>query len=176
MIRRIALAFCLVAVGFSSSRAEAASGLRASFGQSIYLVPPPTLTQAPGCYPCWDGNRRQPLDIEIMPYFNFGMISLDLAVLFQLEQRSAMGFIAQFRPGIRVFPFMGFYVRASIPLTAANLSAGTAYFQFNLSVGGGYELRLSNWGVFAEFNLNPSLRAPFNMPIEFRLGVSLQTN
>src|SRR5690242_4741993 len=101
-----ALAALMLVVGLSS-RAEAGWGLRNSFGQSIWLAPPqvanisppvvdattgmvtaPSLVSGCGKALCWDGNRRMPVDFEVMPYYNFGLISLDLAVAFNLESRN----------------------------------------------------------------------------------------
>ena len=110
-----------------------------------------------------------------MPYYSFGFITLDLAIMAQLEAQEGVGFSIGFRPGVRVFPFLGLFIRASFPLISANLGFANSYFQYNVSVGAGYELTLGPWGFFAEIDLNPSLEKPFNLPMEFRIGVDLET-
>ncbi len=189
-------------------RAEAGWGLRNSFGQALYLAPPqptPQVTvnvdqgdgsvetttrlskdcrQADGTRTlCYDGNLRLPIDFEIMPYYSFGLISIDLGVAFNLEQRTDLGFNFRFRPGIRIFPFMGIFIRAFVDLTAAQIAAATnstgsvrATFEGALGIGAGYQFKLGPWGVFGEFSLSPRLwgAGRFNMPIEFRVGILLE--
>jgi hypothetical protein len=175
MLRRSLLPLLAVVITFAAlpvREAHAGWGLRNSFGQSIYIVPP-KVDISHGCYPCFDGNVRSPVNLEMMPYYSFHIITIDLGLLFNLEQRDLLGWQVQLRPGIRIFPFLGLYIRASIPLAAAQIGVSTAYFQWNLSVGAGYEFSIGPWGIFAEFDFNPSLRVPFNMPVEFRLGFRL---
>lgn len=171
-MKRLSLAMLAVAAfatAMQSSTAHA-SGLRVSFGQQLYLAEPLRNT-APNCSPCYDGNRRRPVDIEVMPYFDFGILTLDLAVLFNIEARNNLGFDMTFRPGVRVFLPLGFYARGSVLISAMNINWGSVYANFNLSVGGGYQLTISNWGIFGEALFNPALRAPWSMPVEFRVGV-----
>lgn len=165
----VAAAAALIVVT-SAATAHAGSGLRVSFGQQIYLKEP-TINTAPNCSPCYDGNRRRPVDIEVMPYFDFGILTLDLAVLFNIEARNNLGFDMTFRPGVRVFLPLGFYARGSLLISAMNLNWGSAYANFSVSVGPGYQLTISNWGIFAEILFNPALRGPWSMPMEFRAGV-----
>ena len=173
-MRHVWMALALIVVSTTASNAYAGNGLRVSFGQSIYLAEP-RIDRSPTCSPCYDGNRRRPVDIEVMPYFDFGILTLDLAVLFNIEARNNLGFDMTFRPGVRVFLPLGFYARGSLLITAMNINWGSVYANFNLSVGGGWQLTISNWGIFAEVLFNPALRGPWSMPMEFRAGVLHQT-
>ncbi len=193
----------LVGLLAGAPRAEAGWGLRNSFGQAIYLADPqptPQVTvnvdQADGTVDtttrlakncdgklCYDGNRRLPIDFEIMPYYSFGLISVDLGVAFNLEQRTDLGFNFHFRPGLRIFPFMGIFIRGFLDLTAAQIAASTnstgsvrATFEGALGIGAGYQFKLGPWGIFGEFSLSPRLwgAGRFNMPIEFRVGILLE--
>ena len=132
---------------------------------------------------CYDGNRRKPVDFEIMPYYGFGLVSIDLGIAFNLEQRNDIGFDFHFRPGVRIFPFMGLFIRAFLDLTAAQISTATsstgairASFEGNLGVGAGWQFKLGPWGIFGEFSLQPRLwgAGAFNFPIEFRVGILLE--
>lgn len=195
--RFIPVAALLVVTALASS-AEAGWGLRNSFGQSIYLVQPtitPPAINADGSIStdklisgcgnvlCYDGNRRRPIDFEFMPYYNFGLLSIDMGIVFQMESRNDLGFAFQFRPGVRIFPFMGLFVRAFVNLNLAQLMAAPsstgalrATFEGNLGIGVGYQLKLGPWGGFAEIGFAPRLwgEGPFNMPFEVRLGILLE--
>lgn len=187
----LSLLTCLALQTARPAQAHAAlkldTGLRVSLGQSIYLVEP-RFNLREGCAPCYDGDRRKPTDLEAMFYLDFGIVTLDLATMFSFESRTIndtsntsvtmmptnYGFAWGLRPGVRIFPLLGLYVRLSLPLNLSQLTANatSTYFNINFSAGLGYELRIKKWGFFAEMNLNPALQKPWNMPIEFRIGVS----
>lgn len=210
-LRSSAVVAFVVLGSLVASRAEAGWGLRNSFGQGIYLAEPQPTQKvdvstvdaagqtvvnvgsnlAKGCIQagnnkayCYDGNRRKPFDFEIMPYYSFGLISIDLGIGFNLEQRTDLGFDFHFKPGVRIFPFMGLFLRGFIDLTAAQIAAITnstgsiqASFEGHLGVGAGWQFKLGPWGIFAEFSFQPRLWGNgnrFDMPIEFRLGILLE--
>jgi len=189
-----------------ATRAEAGWGLRNSFGQGIYLAQP-SLTAtvvtpvvrdsddkvvsggetqlAKGCGGalCYDGNRRLPIDFELMPYYGFGLLSIDLGIVFNLESRNDLGFNFRFRPGVRIFPILGLYIRGYLDLNIAQITTAVAStgalrasFEGNLGIGVGYQLKLGPWGIFAEMNFAPRLwgNGVFNMPLEFRIGFLLE--
>ncbi len=173
------LPLILVAATLVPSVAHAGFGLRNSVGDSLYIVPPPKNVNTVTCSLCYNGDLRRPADIEVMPYYSFGFLTIDLALVANLEVEQTTGFTIGVRPGIRIFPFMGLYVRISVPLTSENIGFNKAYFEYQLSAGIGYQLKLGPWGFFAELNFNPSLHsapnAPFVLPVEFRLGVALES-
>lgn len=178
MRRLLPLVLIISAItAMAPSAAHAGFGLRNSIGDSIYIVQPSKSTPNGNnsCqYFCYSGDLRRPADLEIMPFYSFGFLTIDLAIVAQFEAQSGVGFSVGFRPGVRVFPFLGLFIRGSVPLTSANLGFSNAYFQYNLSVGVGYQLNLGPWGFFAELDFNPALEKPFNLPMEFRLGISLE--
>jgi len=177
MRRILPLVLAVTAISVAAPRAaHAGFGLRNSIGDSLYIVQPPKSTPNGGTcqYFCYAGDLRRPADLEIMPYYSFGFLTLDLAVIAQLEAQTGVGFSIGIRPGVRVFPFLGLFIRASLPLVSSNLGFNNAYFQYNLSLGVGYQVRLGPWGFFAELDFNPALEKPFNLPVELRLGIALE--
>lgn len=188
--RSSSLLFALVAA-LSTQSAWAGWGLRNSFGQSIYLVEPKVTPLdasgrlISGCDNalCYDGNRRRPIDFEVMPYYGFGLLSIDLGIVFNVESRTDLGFAFHFRPGIRVFPLLGLYARGYLDLDVdqittmvSNTGAMKASFEGHLGLGVGYQLKAGPWGAFVEVGVAPRLwgSGVFNMPFEVRLGLLLE--
>ncbi len=200
---RSAILALLLTAGFART-AEAGWGLRNSFGMGVWLVEPqltphlvigtnpdgsPQVSPdklVSGCNNmlCYDGNRRQPINFEVMPYYSFGIISIDLGVVFNMESRTDLGFDFRLRPGLRVFPFMGLFARAFLDMNIAQIqtafqpTSGTlaASFEGSLGIAVGYQLKLGPWGIFGEVGMAPRLwgRGIFNMPFEVRIGILLE--
>lgn len=110
-------------------------------------------------------------NIELMPSFQFLLVSADLGILYDFLHNEVM-----LRPGVR-FWLGWFYLRVAIPV-AYSFKRGlkTGPLDLGVLLGAGIRIGFGKFSLLAEANASPFL-FKFNpngvsMPVELRLGVS----
>ncbi len=152
MKKLIGVAMAVLCLGFFSVPAANAIGLGASLGT--------------GFVHSYGETNRTPTTLEIMPFFNIAIVSIDLGILFDFEELNNTSRHYTLRPGARVeLPVV--YVRAAVPL---QLNDG---FDYGILVGVGHNFSIAKvFGIFVEADANFLKKPAFDaIPFELRAGV-----
>lgn len=110
-------------------------------------------------------------NIELMPSFQFLLVSADLGILYDFLHREMV-----LRPGVR-FWLGWLYLRLAVPV-AYSFREGlkTGALDLGILFGAGVRIGLGKFSLLAEANASPFLfkLSPngVSMPVELRLGVS----
>ena len=144
----IVLCLCV----FSAPPAQAGIGFGASLGTGFVHTD--------------DSNRRNPTNVELMPFYKLAVVSVDLGILFDLEELNNTSRHYTLRPGARVeIPLV--YLRAAAPL---QLNDG---FDYGILFGVGHNFSILKLvGIFVEADVHMLKDTGFDaIPVEFRAGV-----
>lgn len=152
-MKRLSSAFAgLLLVGVvTSSQANAGFGLAGSLGAGVFVKD--------------DTANRTSFNLEIIPFYKIGIVSLDLGIVVDFEEMRQQGRHFSFRPGVRV-DFFALYARAAIPL---RVNEGG---DLGVLLGLGVRIPAGPIGVFLEADVNFSRELGFSVvPLEVRAGV-----
>ena len=111
-------------------------------------------------------TNRMPTSVEVMPFFNIAIVSIDLGVLFDLEELNNADRTYTLRPGARVeIPLV--YLRAAAPLQLK------PEFDYGILVGVGHKFSIAKViGILIEVDTHLTKELGFDaIPVEFRAGV-----
>ena len=153
MKKLIGVAMVILCLGFFSvPAADAGIGLGASLGTGFFRSNGST--------------NRIPTNVEVMPFIKIAIVSIDLGILFDLEELHKTSRHYTLRPGARVdIPLV--YLRAAAPL---QLNDG---FDYGILLGVGHNFSIAKViGIFVEADVHMTKELGFDaVPVEFRAGV-----
>ncbi len=111
-----------------------------------------------------DGTHRTPVNFEVLPSYEIGILSADVGVVFHLEDQVDL----IVRPGVRVNLWL-LYARAAIPMRVTN------DFDWGFMVGlGANVLNLGVVSLFVEADASFYKSTDFKtIPIEARAGIQI---
>ena len=151
---RRALAFAALLAGLGllpglPSGAAAGVGIAGSIGEGVWLG--------------GDEAVRTQVNFEVLPTYGFGLVSVDLGIVFHLEDRIDL----LLRPGARLH-LCPVYARLAFPLKV------TDGFDWGFLVGVGAAVGLGPVALFVEADTSFYDGVDFEVvPLEFRLGVEI---
>jgi hypothetical protein len=151
MKKLIGVAMAVLCLGFFSVPAANAIGLGATLGTGFNLR---------------GDHDRVPTNVEVMPFFNIAMVSIDLGILFDLEEPDNAERTYTLRPGVRVeIPFV--YLRAAAPLQLK------PDFDYGILAGVGHKFSIAKViGIVVEVDTHLTKELGFDLiPVELRAGV-----